>query len=100
MSSSGSWSDLPSSVDLSSSLKGLESSFAGAERRLDRIEWEVDQKIKEATKGASVEGGASSSASDLLRSVEAIKAEHRALVKEVGTGQENWDFFIFLYSET
>ncbi len=40
-------------VDLVSSLKSLEASFEGAERKLDRIEFEVDQRINDANKGES-----------------------------------------------
>ncbi len=71
-----------SSVEISTALKGLENCFAGAEKKLQRIEWEVDQKLAAV---GSDKGSLSSAegASDLLRSFQDIKADYQALVKEV-----------------
>ena len=84
MTSSSSSSALTSVGDLSSSLKTLEASFAGAEKKLDKIEWEVDQKLAAAadkdSKAPSVSGEA---ASELLKSFQSIKADYQALVKDV-----------------
>lgn len=73
--------DPAAAADLTASLKGLEASFANAEKKLDRVEWEVDQKISAAAQTKPV---TSESVSELLRSFRGVKSDYESLLKEVG----------------
>jgi len=76
------------------SLKGacdkLESAFADAESKLDRVNEKVDQTIAQANYSGQADG----KPSHLLQNLKDIKAEHSNIAKELKDLKETQDQFV------